>query len=871
MSVNVNYWGDTRITVDPVGSSQNNYQYYHNLDIQIGDFYPDITASSASYTIYKGACSTLASTDVPNIFYYGIDASFSWCAMDAYAPQNTAHFANRVISSSTYVNPCEIDFSVNQNRLVPVGFGCHNLANIAADCNIQWIGSSASNIPDTYLPWAGDGLTFNPTIRTNYNIPYIGATGSGIQPVLKSSFKNFILSPILTVAKFKTGKTIADLQSLTTNNYASEVNDIIEGVTNMDLGYYLNTSTSINYTTHPIVLKVSVMSTPLQIDTNNTIITSGASYSGTGLPNVFTLWRVPARFTYHSIYQAGAADRTAEFDPTFVKVKKEAAGTWYITTYNNGTQGSTIGTMTTTNLQPIMGATTALNYNCSTLSPYTYYFTLYARGNDKWHIQPLQTSSSDTSSMYRLVYTHVGTDFNDADEFKEYIRKAIAYYGMYFSDGTSFTNEPLTSNNIMLGIIDSNGITHGEYSVGPDNANQMQADWNDPIEDTPYNPGSDDPWTDEDTNTYIDSMTGKESYSIAGFTRIYALDITQMRGLRQSLNSIPKFFDTSGRTIDDYQLFLSHRFLNTNPIDNILSLKWYPILFTGAVEDVRISNCTMLYDLNEEESTVNPAVNGYRITATQQTIYLGYFDLRSHHNSFLDYEPYTTAECYLPFAAGVQMDINVILNHQIYVSYKVDLKTGAFTAYLSLDSYTGTIITTSHGNIAVDLPVSGIQTANYQNAVYQGLTNLKAAQINIGMSAAQAAVGIGAALATGGAGAAALLPAVGNLVNSQNQLQQARYNIDAQQVPYKTVGSNTSGDGILMYLYPALIMSKPQYMEGYNPITYGHTTGFACVINAELSQVTGYTVCSNADLSGITATDAEIQKINQMLQSGVYL
>lgn len=865
MSVNVNYYGADWSTVVPVPITHANYNDYLALDIKRTNFTTQ-TASSGS-EIYKGGWGVKATGAA---FYQPFDYSIAWCAMDKNAPQTSKAWCNPNQFSGT--NPVTIEFSHNPTSNSPVFMEAIPLYN--GDRYCKWFGSSSTSTPTDELPWnivEGKG---SPTPTTSSGISAARIVSWCVNPIMSFPFRNFVLTPIIVAAKLKNGKTLADLDNYSSDTPESTIrNEMFDGLIRADLKSYIE-STTANYINYPVVLQVMLLCQCVLYDANDEITVYVVGGRRDGYPCIAPRFfeKDNVSFEAHDPYTTQSETTQFNFN-TSLCTPMVAPSTFTIWSYaNNQATSASYSEIVAT---PILGSLVLENtYTASTAGNYNYYIGNYMCGDSKWHIRETGVSSAvGYNGRYHFVFTTVSDDGGEftAATFKEYIRKTVAYYGMYFTDGGDITGLTPTSNNMMLGIIDSNGITHGNYSTGSDNANQIQADWNDPIEDTPYNPSGDDPWTDEDTNTYIDGMTGKESYSIAGFTRIYALNITQMRGLRQSLNSIPKFFDTSGRTINDYQLFLSHRFLNTNPIDNILSLKWYPILFTGPVEDIKISNCTMLYDLNEAEPTANPAINGYRITATQQTIHLGYFDLRSHHNSFLDYEPYTTVECYLPFTSGIQMDINVILNHKIYVSYKVDLKTGAFTAYLSLDSYNGNIITTAHGNIAVDLPVSGIQTANYQNAVYQGLTNLKAAQINIGMSAAQAAVGIGAALATGGAGAAALLPAVGNLANSQNQLQQARYNIDAQQVPYKTTGSNTSGDGILMYLYPALIMSKPQYMEGYNPLTYGHTTGFACVINTELSQVTGYTVCSNADLSGITATDAEIQKINQMLQSGIYL
>jgi len=58
---------------------------------------------------------------------------------------------------------------------------------------------------------------------------------------------------------------------------------------------------------------------------------------------------------------------------------------------------------------------------------------------------------------------------------KEYFRKSAAYLGLFFTDTTAPTTRPsFTENSIMLGLMDEEGVTHGDYSKGVANKDQIQ-------------------------------------------------------------------------------------------------------------------------------------------------------------------------------------------------------------------------------------------------------------------------------------------------------------------------------------------------------------------------------------------------------------
>ena len=91
--------------------------------------------------------------------------------------------------------------------------------------------------------------------------------------------------------------------------------------------------------------------------------------------------------------------------------------------------------------------------------------------------------TQDSNNVWRMSY-HV-TEQNAA-EFKELCLRAAAQYGLYFTDDYDIAHTgSFTDENMYIGVLDSEGITHGEYLKGERTAESAQAQW-DSIRESPY-------------------------------------------------------------------------------------------------------------------------------------------------------------------------------------------------------------------------------------------------------------------------------------------------------------------------------------------------------------------------------------------------
>ena len=95
-----------------------------------------------------------------------------------------------------------------------------------------------------------------------------------------------------------------------------------------------------------------------------------------------------------------------------------------------------------------------------------------------------------------------------------------------------------------------------------------------------------------------------------------------------------------------------------------------------------VSTDGVVYDHNSYPSGVTLIdANTTRCSASPYFV-IADFTLSGVHDNFMDYEPYTYYELYVPFASWVRLDPAQVLNHRLIVYYTMDLHTGMGTAFI---------------------------------------------------------------------------------------------------------------------------------------------------------------------------------------------
>lgn len=395
-------------------------------------------------------------------------------------------------------------------------------------------------------------------------------------------------------------------------------------------------------------------------------------------------------------------------------------------------------------------------------------------GWNKFHFKPVATSSSNDTQNHILVWLDTKNDFESIEAFREYCRKQAAYLGCFFTDDyRTAIRGTLTQEDMHLGVIDGNGVTHGEYVSGEDITKEKQWNWGDPIEDTPYDPDKKPPG--RDPNNYEDDPQSKFNWgnpiAVLGQTHYITDSWSLMRNfkvwtLRDSQWALQKSYEalhnstestsvsedgtltvstTTSPNTQEFDRMAQYGAYSTS-IDAIVSAIMFPFdltktAFTSTVEEfikIGYSYHTSAFESAKyDEETGNwiyqnpiKAVKAYKVVGEElipavPLVFGGSCTYFQEYDSFLDYEPYCSAELYIPYCGSVKIDPKTYMGHAISVYYLVDFNTGACLALVYRD---GLVMEQIPGQMGIYIPINAADTTDYINSMYQGQQTIKTAQ-----------------------------------------------------------------------------------------------------------------------------------------------
>jgi hypothetical protein len=437
------------------------------------------------------------------------------------------------------------------------------------------------------------------------------------------------------------------------------------------------------------------------------------------------------------------------------------------------------------------------------------------------------------------------------------IMKIAACFGCYFTPTNKYQFAyDMLDNDLYLTVLDDNGVAHGQYTHGADNANNSLYSKNS-IREIDYNP--DAPPAPVDTNTYNNTTVFNVIGAGASMNKRYLLDAANVAKLSTDLFDICDSMSTDS----DYSFFDSKvkaNMLTQSPIDSIVSLIRYPFTPThgGTKQPVKLGR-------------FEASAEGYPISNAIQTITFAGVDIFPRFgNNFLDYEPYTKYEVYVPFCDTVELSAADILGHTLNVRLVVDLFTGVCTGYILADSL---CIETTSGNVGVSLPLTGLDTATINANIANAEANKKAAKKNyikghFDIITQKDKVG-------------ALWTQI--LGTNEDVVKKADYDLKHIETPMHTIGAASPLTSWAMDLNARVIIYYPTgdaITDNTPPelrdlTTYGHTTGFATIINDTInsqyrSNKLSLVVATNPILN-FAATKTEKEMIESALNGGIFI
>lgn len=393
----------------------------------------------------------------------------------------------------------------------------------------------------------------------------------------------------------------------------------------------------------------------------------------------------------------------------------------------------------------------------------------------------------------------------------------------------------------------------------------------------PYNPWDDPndpvPGDFDDTSDVIeDDPIPSVSMADTGFTRIYNPTLVQLKTLANKLWTDTTIFDTLGNKIKHYF---------ENPMDSIITLNIVPCSVpNGDPEEVKL--CFTSLGVN-----MSPATTQY------VDVDCGTLDITNFYGSALDYSPNTRISIFLPFIGDVPLNVDDVMGNRIGVKYRIDIVSGECVAKVFVN---GSIHYQFSGHCIMTVPVT-------------------AASFNAIIDAAKEIVKGASAIAAGATGhpelAAALgggpMPTSSSTHKTQTTTMQSR-NADtgrmrnvgrettdtvsehtsgasfgaiglknagnmlgaimSSKVPVELTNSFTGNSGLLGKRRPYVTIIRPRMC---NPNEYGKFNGYPCMKYLKLGNCTGFTLVQQIQLTGIDATNPELDELEGFLKAGVIL
>lgn len=464
----------------------------------------------------------------------------------------------------------------------------------------------------------------------------------------------------------------------------------------------------------------------------------------------------------------------------------------------------------------------------------------------------------------------------------ERLRQCAAAYGLFFTEKNPNTLYNIAdrwdSEDMFLGVLDDDGIGWGEYTRGEGNADN-------PIyglsssQSSPY-----DHKTPIDPNEYSDTTDWNNVNYQTSMTRRYQLTAAQVGELAGEMWDMmaakPADIDQQNYTLDEC--------LVNNPIDTIISLKYFPCIVETAANPAVVH-------LGKYQTNISCQAVGTSV----KVIDFAPMQVWRHFDDFRDFEPYTTLQMYIPFCGTVSIPTAEAMGKYVSVKLCIDVATGACCGYVivSRSGSGGICVASATGTAAIDMPVSGIQSANLSQAVFNATANWTNTQISngkivagvlqavsgqthgtIGVIPGLYKLGIGASdiLSSRSAGGAASLVDklnpmrwMTNKLKEQQAEKKAMYDLTHIELPMRLIGSSSPVLSSVIESQCRLIIYRPVTDESALS-QYADTVGYATVSSGTVSQYSGYTT-GTIDVRGINATAEEKEAISAAFASGVYL
>lgn len=418
-------------------------------------------------------------------------------------------------------------------------------------------------------------------------------------------------------------------------------------------------------------------------------------------------------------------------------------------------------------------------------------------------------------------YVHFAPDLSNLT--KEKIMSTCAKLGFCFVTSTANAQTKKYGESGFYVPEIKGGYTTGKYFDGTKANDLPQNNWTSPT--ASYDNSEYDPKKPIDPNSYTDKIDlNKPTLTTTGiFNRTFGMNATNIK-------SLSDFLWNADETIFN-EIVKGLSLMGGNPIDGLIDLRLYPFDVVSKTSGGASKSIVV--------GRTDTKVNGIEINDYNAILDLGNCTFFPNFGNFLDYEPFTTASLYIPYVGIVPISTADFMGQTISCKMVVDITTGSCTAIVFANDIP---IIYKNGNIGVEIPMTGTNSAEYASRIAGGLTS---GATDVTLGAASKSVG-------------QVVSGVGSIADSALSVNNTMYN---------TAGSSSPACGLWQPQNCYFIIQRPVPIV---PENYGHTVGYACNYQAKIGDCSGYTQTYNVDVSSINAPESEKNAIAEILNSGFY-
>lgn len=339
--------------------------------------------------------------------------------------------------------------------------------------------------------------------------------------------------------------------------------------------------------------------------------------------------------------------------------------------------------------------------------------------------------------------------------------------------------------------------------------------------DDPYEPGGDTGDDDTDGEGGTGDFDGTtDPIDFPDLPTVSAVDtkfVTIFNPTKAQLTSLAEYMWSPLFDLDTLKK------LWADPMDCILGLTMVPFAVpNGGTGTVAIGN-------------VSTGISMTKAGSQYVAIDCGSINVKEFWGGYLDYDPYTKFQIYLPYIGIKPLLADEIMGKSIHVKYHCDILTGACNCFVKCG---GSVLYSFNGQCSTQIPISG---NDWRNTI--------SAAINIAGQAAGMYI-------TGGATAPMGITSIAQ--SAVNGLKQT----------VEKSGSLSGTGGMLAIQKPYLIATRPKQAVPKNQNKF---TGYPAFITRTLSSCSGYTEVYSCHLENIPCTADELNEIENLLKSGVIL